>query len=83
MMTINELERQLNILQNELKQCVVKDDYGDCGRILTGISTLKDTLLESYRNAYTKSIVSSISNTDINVIKDSTTNTTIPLRIVK
>lgn len=83
MLTINQLECQLKLLENELKLCVEANEFSDSARILTGISTLKDTLLESYRKTYAKSIVGSISNPDIDIFKDSTANITIPLRIVK
>lgn len=83
MLTINQLEREIRLLEDELKVCMVKDNYTDIARILTGISTLKDTLLESYRKSYTKNIVGSICNTNIDIVKQGSTDISAPLRIIK
>lgn len=83
MMTVQKLEEQLNILKNELSECVRSNDYSDVARILTGMSAIKDTLLECYRDAYTKNIASSIKGSHVNIIKYSPTDFSAPLSIVK
>jgi hypothetical protein len=83
MLTINELEKQLKELQNELRTKLTTNSHEDNARLLTAISVTKDTLLECYRNAYTKNIACPAVTGNVDVIKNSSTNGAAPLRVIK
>lgn len=83
MISIEELESQLLKLQQELYVCIQTNDNTEIVRITTGISVIKDTLLESYRKSYTSNVVCPVITSNVNITKYAPSDFSSPFRIVK